>query len=84
MRFVLALAAAALLAGSVQAQAPAAKAKPAMTTTTTTNTSTSTAKSTTRKPRTPQSLDCSKQADAKGLHGADRKKFRASCMKAAK
>jgi hypothetical protein len=83
MRFVLALAAAALLAGSVQAQAPAAKAKPAMTTTTTT-TSTSTAKSTTRKPRTPQSLDCSKQADAKGLHGADRKKFRASCMKAAK
>ncbi|MGO4682839.1 PsiF family protein [Hyphomicrobium sp. 2TAF46] len=25
------------------------------------------------------SLECSKQADAKGLHGKDRKKFRAQC-----
>jgi len=33
------------------------------------------------KPRTAVSLDCSKQADAKGLHGNDRKKFRSSCMK---
>jgi hypothetical protein len=30
-----------------------------------------------------QSLECSKQADAKGLHGTERKKFRASCLKSA-
>jgi hypothetical protein len=36
------------------------------------------------KPRTAASIDCSKQADAKGLHGNDRKKFRSSCIKAAK
>ncbi len=29
--------------------------------------------------RTPESLECSKQADAKGLHGKERKKFRAHC-----
>ena len=31
------------------------------------------------KARTPESLECSKQADAKGLHGKERKKFRAQC-----
>ncbi len=36
------------------------------------------------KPRSAESLECSKQADAKGLHGKDRKKFRSDCMKAAK
>ncbi len=36
------------------------------------------------KPRSAASLDCSKQADAKGLHGKDRKKFRSACMKDAK
>jgi hypothetical protein len=30
-----------------------------------------------------QSLECSKQADAKGLHGSERKKFRATCIKSA-
>ena len=30
---------------------------------------------------TPESIECSKQADAKGLHGAERKKFRAECKK---
>jgi malic enzyme len=30
---------------------------------------------------TPESIECSKQADAKGLHGAERKKFRAQCKK---
>ena len=30
-----------------------------------------------------QSLECSKQADAKGLHGTERKKFRAACIKSA-
>jgi len=29
-----------------------------------------------------KSEDCSKQADAKGLHGAERKKFREECKKA--
>ncbi len=29
------------------------------------------------------SVECSKQADAKGLHGKERKKFRSECKKAA-
>lgn len=32
-------------------------------------------------PRTPQSLQCSKEADAKGLHGKEREKFRAACKR---
>ena len=35
------------------------------------------------KPRTAASLECSKEADAKGLHGKERKKFRSECKKAA-
>jgi psiF repeat len=35
------------------------------------------------KQRTAASLECSKEADAKGLHGKERKKFRAECKKAA-
>jgi hypothetical protein len=31
--------------------------------------------------RTAKSLDCSKQADAKGLHGKPRKGFMSSCKK---
>ena len=30
------------------------------------------------------SLECSKEADAKGLHGKERKKFRSDCIKEAK
>jgi hypothetical protein len=33
------------------------------------------------KPRTAISLDCSKQADAKGLHGKARQKFRNKCKR---
>jgi hypothetical protein len=33
------------------------------------------------KPRTAESIECSKQADAKGLHGKERKVFRAKCKK---
>lgn len=33
------------------------------------------------KSHSPASLECSKQADAKGLHGKTRKKFRATCKK---
>ena len=36
------------------------------------------------KPRTAASLDCSKQADAKGLHGTERRKFRSECKKTSK
>ena len=35
-------------------------------------------------PRTQVSLDCSSQADAKGLHGKERKRFRRDCKKPAK
>jgi psiF repeat-containing protein len=37
----------------------------------------------TSKPRSAASLECSKEADAKGLHGKERKKFRAECKKTA-
>jgi hypothetical protein len=36
-----------------------------------------------KKAQTPESLECSKEADAKGLHGKERKKFRSECKKAA-
>jgi invasion protein IalB len=36
------------------------------------------------KAHTPESLACSKQADEKGLHGKERKKFRSECKKEAK
>ena len=51
--------------------APAASPAPAKTTTS-------------AKPRSPESLECSKQADEKGLKGKERKKFRKECMKEAK
>jgi len=68
----LALSASLLLAGSAFAQtttpAPAASPAPAKA----------------EKPRSAASLECSKEADAKGLHGKERKKFRADCKKQAK
>jgi len=36
------------------------------------------------KPRTPESLACSKEADDKNIHGKDRKKFMSQCKKDAK
>jgi psiF repeat len=66
-----------IFAGAAVAQtttttpAPAASPAPAKTTTT-------------AKPRSPESLECSKQADEKGLKGKERKKFRKECMKEAK
>jgi psiF repeat len=33
------------------------------------------------KPRTTASIECSKQADQKGLHGKARKKFRSACIR---
>ena len=59
-----------ILAGSAFAQTPATtKAAPA--------------EKKAEKPRTAESLECSKQADAKGLHGKERKKFRSECKKTA-
>lgn len=72
-----------LLAGAAYAQAPAA-------TTTTPAPAARTAPApkmmapTEKKammPRTAASLECSKQADAKAIHGKDRKKFMSSCKK---
>jgi hypothetical protein len=55
-----------LLVGSAFAQSPAPAAAP-----------------TTKAPvvHTEISLKCSKEADAKGLHGKERKKFRSECKK---
>ena len=36
-----------------------------------------------KKAHTAASLECSKQADEKGLHGKERKKFRSECKKTA-
>src|SRR5437870_6989012 len=35
------------------------------------------------KPHSAESVECSKEADAKGLHGKERKKFRSECKKEA-
>jgi psiF repeat len=42
------------------------------------------AKTSSTKARSPESLECSKQADEKGLKGKERKKFRKDCIKEAK
>jgi invasion protein IalB len=64
-----------LLAGAAFAQAPAPAASPAPA---------ATAPAKTGKARSPESLECSKQADEKGLKGKERKKFRKDCIKEAK
>jgi hypothetical protein len=77
-----------LLMGSAFAQttAPAktepSKTEPAKTETTRTEAK-APAEKKAEKPRTAASLECSKEADAKGLHGKERKKFRSACKKAA-
>jgi hypothetical protein len=63
-----------LLMGAASAQTPAPAAK------------TEAPKAETKAPaekkaRTAESLECSKEADAKGLHGKERKKFRSECKK---
>ena len=61
----------ALLSGGMAYAQTAPAAKPAA----------STAKKA-QAPRTAKSLECSKQADAKSLHGKPRKKFMSTCKKA--
>ena len=65
-----------LVSGAAFAQtaAPAAKSDAAATTD----------KKAAPKAHSAESLECSKQADAKGLHGKERKKFRSECIKSAK
>ena len=36
------------------------------------------------KPRSTASIECSRQADEKGLHGKARKKFRSACIRTSK
>jgi hypothetical protein len=69
--FFAAAATLALLSGGVAQGQTAATDKPAAS-------STKRAKA----PRSAKSIECSKQADAKGLHGKERKKFRSQCKKA--
>ncbi|CAN5403969.1 PsiF family protein [soil metagenome] len=64
-----------MLAGSAFAQAPATTPAPA------TKSAPAAKMAPAEKPRTEASLECSKQADAKGLHGKERHKFRAACKK---
>jgi hypothetical protein len=68
---ITALAVAVLMAGTAVAQAPATTPKAPTT-------------KAAKAPvvRTAKSLDCSKQADTKGLHGKPRKSFMSSCKKA--
>jgi invasion protein IalB len=73
-----------LLAGSAFAQTAAPAAKPAPAATAAPASKMAPAAKT-AKPHTAASIECSKEADAKGLHGKERKKFRSECKaKAAK
>jgi hypothetical protein len=72
-----------LLAGTAFAQtAPAAKTDTKADTKTKSDTMAPADKKE-AKPRTADSMECSKEADAKGLHGKERKKFRSECKKEA-
>ena len=72
-----------LLIGAASAQT-AAPAKPEAAKSEATKTETKApAEKKAEKPRTAASLECSKEADAKGLHGKERRKFRSECKKAA-
>ena len=79
-----------MLAGSAFAQTatPATPATPGAKTAPAQTAPTKTAPAKTAAPkekaeRTAASLECSKQADAKGLHGNERRKFRSECKKGA-
>jgi len=63
-----------LIASPVFAQTPAAKSDSAAPAATDKKAA---------KPHSAASIECSKEADAKGLHGKERKKFRSECKKAA-
>ena len=66
------------LMGSSFAQTPAPSTAPAA------SHPPAAATTTTKRPRSAASMECSKEADAKGLHGKERKKFRKDCVRAKK
>lgn len=68
----------ALAAVAVAMVASAASAE--TTTTTPTTTPPATKQFVLKKPTTPEGIECSKEADAKGLHGNARKEFRSKCV----
>ena len=70
-----------IFAGPVLAQTTPPKATTPQTQATTTTKPTPPKTTTATKPKSAASLECSKQADAKGLHGKERKTFRAKCKK---
>jgi CelD/BcsL family acetyltransferase involved in cellulose biosynthesis len=72
---IAALAIASLLSGAAFAQSPAPSTTP------TPMTKPAAAAKNAEVPHTAASLECSKQADAKGLHGKERKKFRSECRR---
>lgn len=74
-----------MLAGSAFAQtaAPTAPAAPAAKTAPAAKPAPAAKTAAPKAERTAASLECSKQADAKGLHGKERKKFRSDCKKSA-
>jgi invasion protein IalB len=76
-RLAVAALASLLLAGTAFAQtaAPAAKTE--------TKSDTMAPADKMAKPHTAESIECSKEADAKGLKGKERKKFRSACKKEA-
>jgi phosphate-selective porin len=78
-RAAIAAVASLMLIGTASAQAPATTPAPATKSAPADTKAPATAK--TAKPRTEISLECSKQADAKGLHGKERHKFRSDCKK---
>jgi hypothetical protein len=71
IRMLLAAVSTVALLGTGAAYAQAAKEKPA-----------AAATKKVQAPRTAKSLECSKEADGKSLHGKARKKFMRTCKKA--
>jgi hypothetical protein len=69
-----------LSSGVAYAQTPAPADKPAATVETPAK-SKSTKSKKPKAQRSAKSMECSKQADEKSLHGKARQKFRAKCMK---
>jgi guanyl-specific ribonuclease Sa len=69
-----------LAGGAAYAQTPATATPPAATTTTAPKMAAPAMKKSAA-PRTAASLECSKQADAKAVHGKERKKLMSSCKK---
>lgn len=82
LRYLPALAASAFLIASSGAMAANYGTAPQANTPAATAKAPSTMKTT--KVRSPESIQCSQEADAKGLHGKDRAKFRSACKTALK